>query len=338
MIELLQQIEKEIVDNIISLLNKGSASSALWQAERLRDLGLLNQKNKKVIIKYLPKIIKEFNKTNSSAAIKTLKELSLLLESEQEIDKSIEDLLKTFDQNIKTQIMTLGNMMIKQARDLYMSIVLKTMAETVTGVKTLRSAIADIATETLSNGIPAFVDRAGKKWSIEGYAQMLSRTTIRQITTDVSFKTFDNNNIDLIEISSHLGARPLCAPYQGRVYSRSGNDPIYPPFSSTSYGQPAGLFGINCTHRMYPFQRGMKKTYHPYPEKLNDKAYELSQKQRYYERSIRDAKKSLREAEKLNNNENIIKEKINLNKKQKLMRDFISATNRARRYDRETIY
>ena len=95
-----------------------------------------------------------------------------------------------------------------------------------------------------------------------------------------------------------MGARPKCAPYQGRVFSRDGTRGVtedlngekieYIPLSETSYGEPDGLFGINCGHQQYPFIPGLSmKSYYPYPEEENAERYRELQAQRGMERKIR---------------------------------------------------
>ena len=58
--------------------------------------------------------------------------------------------------------------------------------------------------------------------------------------------------------------------------------------SETSYGEPDGIFGINCGHFPYPFVDGVSMmAFKPYPKALNDEVYKQSQEQRYQERQIR---------------------------------------------------
>ncbi len=62
--------------------------------------------------------------------------------------------------------------------------------------------------------------------------------------------------------------------------------------SETSYGEPDGLFGINCGHQQYPFMPGLSlKTYYPYDEAENAERYEETQRQRALERKIRTDKR-----------------------------------------------
>ena len=55
---------------------------------------------------------------------------------------------------------------------------------------------------------------------------------------------------DLIQVSSHKGACPLCEPWQGAVLSISGNHPTYPALADA---KAAGLFHPNCAHVVMPY-------------------------------------------------------------------------------------
>lgn len=79
-------------------------------------------------------------------------------------------------------------------------------------------------------GVTAFTDAAGRKWSLHTYCTMVSRSTARQAEV-LSVLTEDPEH-DLYQISAHGTTCGLCAPYEGRVYSRSGKDPDFPPLAA----------------------------------------------------------------------------------------------------------
>ena len=78
-------------------------------------------------------------------------------------------------------------------------------------------------------GVTAFVDKAGRRWSLHTYCSMVSRTTSRQAEVLASL-TADPEH-DLYRITRTGTTCALCAPYEGRVYSKSGTNPDYPPLS-----------------------------------------------------------------------------------------------------------
>lgn len=116
--------------------------------------------------------------------------------------------------------------------------------------------------ETLRReGITAFIDKAGRNWSLHTYCSMASRTTSRQAEV-LAVLTADPEQ-DLYQISSHGTTCALCAPYEGRVYSRSGTNPDFPPlaaaFGKVDPNGPDTLANTwlnihpNCLHVLLPW-------------------------------------------------------------------------------------
>lgn len=100
--------------------------------------------------------------------------------------------------------------------------------EAVGGVS--QKAIFELGKDLRENGLFAFVDKGGKRWTLMNYCAMATRTTSTQ-SSNVG-DLFADPEHDLYYIVPHQGACPICAKYQGRVYSRSGKDKRYPPLSS----------------------------------------------------------------------------------------------------------
>lgn len=110
-------------------------------------------------------------------------------------------------------------------------------------------------------GVTAFVDRAGRRWSLHTYGSMVLRTTSRQ--AEVLATLTKDPEQDLYKISSHSTTCPLCAPYEGRVYSVSGTDPDFPALVD-AFGKmdPTGPNSLanswlnihpNCLHVLVPW-------------------------------------------------------------------------------------
>lgn len=116
--------------------------------------------------------------------------------------------------------------------------------------------------ESLKNeGIVAFVDKSGRRWSLRAYGQMLTRTTARQATNLGTLEAIPGH--DLYQISSHNTTCNICAPLEGRVYSLSGTNPNYPPlalaFGKINPNGPNTLDNSwlnihpNCLHILLPY-------------------------------------------------------------------------------------
>lgn len=113
----------------------------------------------------------------------------------------------------------------------------------------------------MREGVTAFVDKAGRNWSLHTYGNMVCRTTSRQAEV-LAVLTADEEH-DLYKISSHGTTCKVCAPFEGRVYSRSGKDPNFPPLAA-AFGKidPNGVDDLtnsylnihpNCLHVLMPW-------------------------------------------------------------------------------------
>ena len=221
----------------------------------------------------------------------------------------------------------------------------KAAASVVAGTENRTKALRKCIRKLNDAGIIGYYDRLNRAWTAEAYVNMNIRTTVHN-TYIKSIQTRQQEyGSDVFQVSAHAGARPLCYPYQGKFYSWSGRSgeitlgdgKKYPfePISVTSYGEPAGLFGINCGHVPYPMINNVSEPVkEDIPnEEVNTVEYQESQEQRLLERQIRNAK---REAELLGD---LAEEKDieRVKRAQARMREFIKETGRTRRYDREQI-
>lgn len=109
-----------------------------------------------------------------------------------------------------------------------------------------RSQRLNIEQELRRNGITAFVDRRGRRWTLTNYAKMVTRTTTREAASAGTENRMREIGLDLVKISKHTGACPICVPLQGRTFSLTGISKNYPHLR----GKPP--FHPNCRHVMYP--------------------------------------------------------------------------------------
>ena len=127
------------------------------------------------------------------------------------------------------------------------------------------------------------------------------RTGVAQASGNMAIQGMEEREWDVILVSAHIGARYGDGGdnpsnhfwWQGKFYSRQGITPGLPLFEeSTGYGTGEGLCGWNCRHSFGPGDLS-HNPYKDFDAKENKKAYDLSQKQRSMERSIRHTKTKL---------------------------------------------
>ena len=174
-------------------------------------------------------------------------------------------------------------------------------AAVVSGAESRTKAVRTTIHEMAQKGIPAFVDKSGREWSPEAYVNMDIRATVKNTALEAEFSTMDSLGQDVFEVSSHPGSRPKCRPWQGKLISRSGKTTEITdingrkhkviPLSQTSFGEPDGLFGINCGHRPRGVSDGLfRKSAVEYEDAEDKELYNKVCKQRELERKVRKSK------------------------------------------------
>lgn len=149
-----------------------------------------------------------------------------------------------------------------------------------------------------SEGVTGFTTKSGAVYKPATYSKMVMRSGINSLGHNATMARQKENNNDVIEISSHGGAREKCSYDQGELYDIRGNGRYVTDgagqkhyakaFGVTSYGLPDGLFGVNCTHTSHGFYSGYSTRGKQKPSQTkNDKMYKATKQQRYNERQIR---------------------------------------------------
>jgi hypothetical protein len=157
----------------------------------------------------------------------------------------------------------------------------------------------------------------------------------------------DAYGADMYQVSSHNGARPLCFPWQGKIISRTdwtgevedidGNSVHVYAQSETTYGEAAGLFGVNCKHYPMTFIPGFSALRgEPQDPEENEETYALTQEQRGLERKLREEKRDLEVMKAQGADPEAIKaQRAKVAKASSDIDDFCEETGRARRRNRE---
>ena len=123
-------------------------------------------------------------------------------------------------------------------------VALKSVAEARAAGYGSGKAAASMARELQSVEITAFTDKAGRDWGLQDYCNMATRATARQAEVSAILTADPDHRI--VKIGSTC---PICAPLEGRVYSRSGTNPDYPPLAS-AFGKidPNGSNDLSNTY------------------------------------------------------------------------------------------
>lgn len=219
--------------------------------------------------------------------------------------------------------------------------------EVISGVSAYNQAVRSSVQKMVQNGLTGFIDHGGHHWSPEAYVAMDIRTTMFNTSRAAIWERADDYGCDTYQVSSHNGARPLCYPWQGKVISRNdlvrevedldGTTVHVYAQSETTYGQAAGLFGVNCKHYPMTFIPGFSTLKgEPQDPEENAKEYEESQQQRALERKLREERRDLAVMKAQGAPEAEIKaQRERVKKASQDIDDFCDETGRARKKSRE---
>lgn len=232
----------------------------------------------------------------------------------------------------------------------FLDILGKHATATTIGIESRQQAVRECIKEFNARGIPAFVDKAGREWTPEAYVNMNMRNTARQTAEEVQTARCKDAGVKYIAIDSHSGARPKCAKDQGKIFSLddSGGEiedlngkkiKVY-PWSSSSFGEPDGILGINCGHHKRPFIPGVHIQRH-FPTEdydANDKLYKETQVQRALERDVRKQKRECMLYDEIGDKEAFEKAAVKLKAKEAKLKNYVDGnSNLHRRKDREEV-
>lgn len=370
-------METDLMMAIARQLAEGGEINATseWRLKKLAEAGALSKETVRIIASYTGIQSDLITETVESAAMGVADRLEPALQACAKdgyisaadgtpIAESMKNVVTNFRSQAKTDLNLVNTVMQYKAKTSYTTLVNKIYDETkrqellgVLGKHTLevasggtsrQEAVRNCIKEFSQKGIPAFVDKRGREWSPEAYINMDIRTTVNNTANAAQDACCDRYGLDLIQISSHMGARPKCAIDQGKLYSRSnrsgiahdgdGNEIPFYPWSSTSYGQPDGILGINCHHHKYPFADGVNfQRYFPYDEEENAERYKEFQKQRAMERRVREVSRQAEMLEAAGDTEGAKAARRQLREQRKSYRDYSQEHGLAVHNDRLTV-
>lgn len=360
--DLIVGLETDLIANIAAYLAAGriEEDTAKWKMKKLAELGKLTKQNAKTIAEYAGKTPELLELTLQRAANSAIQELAPGLKrmvQEGLIDRratpSMSDnmlnSLKMLQKQAKKDLNLTNTTMKYKAKNAAMQVINRTAelankqeyidslnkaaGKVVTGIEARQSAMRECISKMTQKGIPAFVDKNGRNWSPEAYTNMCIRSTVGSVAKETQFSIMDEYGLDLVEVSSHSGARPLCAKDQGKIFNRNGGGGYttdldgkrikFYSWRSSSYGKPAGLLGINCGHQIYPFLPGISvQTYFPYDEKENAEQYEKICNQRALERKVRASKRECTSLDTLGDKEGFDKAAYKLKQQEQQLKSY----------------
>lgn len=357
-----------------------SLSTEQWEIRKLAELGQLNKEsveiiasltgqNKELITAALENAVYMATKDIEPELKKAVKKGAIQNAAADNViaSQSIVQALNAYEQQAMDKLNLVNTTMLESTLAQYRKVIANTVnidrqmkatqevlntaaGKVIAGTESRQQALRQALSQIHKEGITGFYDRTGRKWSPEAYVNMDIRTTVHNTAIEAVKTRQEDYGVDIFRVSRHSGARPLCYPYQGRYFSWNnksgtftdgeGKRHRYSPISSTSYGKPAGLFGINCGHHPITMIPGVSipRDRPEQDKEENDKVYAESQEQRRLEREIRYSKQKAAMMEAAGDKEGFEKEAVKIREKQADYNAFCKKTGRTKRLDRTQVF
>lgn len=366
-VELYSQLEEAIVQDVARRIVKTGTmtDTAIWQAQHMQELGTLNSDILSSISKYSGKCESELKKLFEDAAITATEYDNEIYRANGLNPKSIkvsDTQLQILEAGYKKTQGNLGNLTLTTAVSSQTSFINAcSLAElkVTSGAFSPQQAIVDAIKQVAVNGAEVIYP-SGHTDKLDVAVRRNVMTGIGQTTGQICLANARELGCDLMEITAHAGARPSHAAWQGQIVSLSGRKGYLSP-SDIGYGSGAGFKGWNCRHDWYPYFEGSTRMYDEeklkqmdaksieYPDGSKHTLYEAEQKQRAYERKIRESKRILAAYDESIKNaedeatkqayQNIFdKESVKLKKREAELNNFCNKTGLLKRSDRVQKY
>lgn len=144
----------------------------------------------------------------------------------------------------------------RQAADVYARAGRRaTMLELLGARGSRRTASAQMRQELQAQGVTGFTDKAGRRWSLDRYAEMAVRTTTREAVVEASKLRMAAHGVNVARVSTHASACPVCQPWEGKLVSLDGSvtevdgEPAATLDALPNGGPP---FHPQCRHTLQP--------------------------------------------------------------------------------------
>jgi len=359
LIQIYTAIEDDLLVNVakrFSVADEITPDSVLdWQIEKLQQLGALNRENLRTIQKYSGKTMQEIEKILHDAGYKALEFDERIYQaafSEGYLPYTpvpvaaspmLQQIIKGAADNTRYYFNLINTTALQSAQEGFLGIINQTYLETITGVTDYNTAIKKAVRNLADKGITGadYISAAGRhtRNQIDVAVRRAIVTSTAQTAGKMQIQRAQEWGSNLVEVTSHMGARPTHAVWQGRIYSINGGTMEYPNLvDATGYGTVTGLKGANCSHDFYPFFEGLsEQTYKPYNLEENAEVYEQSQEQRKIERAIREQKRRILAAGETGDADGKTAAQLKLKAKEAELKQLIRDTGRTQRTNRQQV-
>lgn len=325
-IERLKNRIKRDEDYLMTALDK-------WQIETLQEAGFLLEDIQKEIAAATDKMVVEIAEAMEDAGVKALEyddkiyqDAGLNPEPLTQSPQLVRILQRDYEKTVGEWQNFTGTT-ATATQQTFIKLCDTAYHQAMTGSISIRQATREAIDQVITQGV-IIEYPTGHKDTIETATTRAVRTGISQATAEIQLARMDEMDVDMVLVSSHMGARPEHAAWQGQIFRKDELE------AKTGYGYVTGLCGANCRHSFGPWFEGMDNPFEKYDTKENQKQYEMDQRQRTLERRIRHTKRRLMGYQTAEDHANYERTAALLQKQNEAYNQFCEENNLKKRSDR----
>ena len=330
--------------------------TAEWQIRKAQELRLSFDEIQTQVARQLGKTKKEVKEIFKEAGVMALKaDASIHVLAGKDCTAFLNGLAtnRVFQEGIRQTNGLMSNFcksLAYESNKLFGQLLDQAYFECQSGAFSQQSAIRKAIKQLGKQGITMIKYPSGRRDTVEVAVRRAIITGTNITAARLQIDLAKEVECDLVEVTSHFGARPSHQEWQGGIYSISGKHRKYQSLEDgTGYGTGDGLCGFNCRHNFYPYYEGISTPLgNPHHAKESKEFYDLTQQQRALERQVRKARREVevyRSASNATKDESLIKlfeedknvAQTKLNKRNSELELFIKKEDLTRRKERETI-
>ena len=353
---LYENLQNDLIDEICSHFRVDAAPSAMdeWRFQRLAEMGGFTRSAVQIIAKRTgsaPALVEKaarglgvatvaaddarYKRARTQGYFKTTPVPAASSAGFQRI-------IKETTRSATTYLNATHTTALQSSKTAFTNVTNQVYLEVTTGVSTYAEAVRKATRKLADAGITGatYVSKSGRvtRSQIDVAVRRMVVTSNSQLAGQLQINRAKEWGSNFVETSSHMGARPTHAVWQGKIFQLEGRDK-YPNFyEECHFGRGDGIKGYNCQHDFYPFFPGLSEpAFDHYNEEKNNAQYAAEQKQRTYENAIRTQKRRAVAAKATGDTYEETAARVKLGKLQKALREHVEANNLYRDPAREQI-
>ncbi len=173
---------------------------------------------------------------------RTARKSGIIYEQDSSFSRVEKTAINTLTDNLTHRLNDAVNTVGRRVEDVYRREGLRLAALQLSQEKPLDEATDTLVSRLRKQGVTSFVDKGGREWKLDTYAEMVIRTVSSEAVFTGTQTSIIGRNFDLVTVNKVRDPCPKCEPYDGNTYSLSGRSKKYPKLGIVFPIHP------NCRH------------------------------------------------------------------------------------------